>query len=371
MGHRFPMSGPAVDLRTDPRSECTKGTSKVTAITSVLTEPAPRERSVTTRLADLSHELRTPLNAVIGLSTILSRQLHGPLTDKQAQYVAQIETSGRHLLALVGDILDLAKAEADKLSADIIDVDVAALVEESVAMVREQAAAQDLTVEVDLVDAPFVRADPLRARQMLLNLLSNAVKFTPAGGRIGVRAHADAGQLALEVWDTGIGIADEHLEKVFEPFEQIDSPEARGHAGTGLGLALTRRLAELQGGQVTVRSEVGAGSTFVATLPLSTPVVPSEEVPDNVVPLRPRRTRDRMPAGFVVPGARLCTGRCDADVPGGRPAGRGDLDHRRRLRRHSGASPGCRRFRDPGGGAQPDHRHRTVRSPAGLVAAGQ
>jgi signal transduction histidine kinase len=350
-----------------------KGISQVTAITSVLSEPDPAGRSVTAKLADLGHELRTPLNAVIGLSTILSRQLYGPLTDKQAEYVAQIESSGRHLLALVGDILDLAKVEADQLRTEVVDVDVAEVVEASVAMIREQATAGGLTVSVDLpAGLPAIQADPLRARQMLLNLLSNAVKFTPSGGRIGVRARDEGEMIAVEVWDSGIGIADEHLERVFEPFEQIDSPLARQHAGTGLGLALTRRLAGLQGGDLTVRSDLGTGSTFTATFPTGAPAADGADttVP-GVIWLPRRRTRDRMPAGLGAPGAKLGSGRFYADVPGGRPAGGRDLDHRRDLRRHRRAPAGRGRVRDPGGRAEPDHRDRTVGGTPGLVPTGQ
>jgi signal transduction histidine kinase len=343
----------------------------VTAITSVQIDQSGAG-SITAKLANMSHELRAPLNSVIGLSAVLARQLHGPLTDKQAEYIAQIESSGRHLLALVADILDLAKADADRLHTEIVDVDTAELVAQAVGMIREQARERDIAVLVDVpATLPAARADALRARQMLLNLLSNAVKFTEPGGQVGVSARADGASIALDVWDTGIGIAADQLDLVFEPFEQIDSPLARQHAGTGLGLALTRRLAELQGGSVSAQSIVGRGSVFTISLPAAVVEDADPELEHLAVVVPLRQPRLRKPAGLAPAGARLGLGRCDAELPGGRPVGGRDLDLGRNLRRHGGPAPGRGRVRDAGRGAEPDHRDRALLGVARLVTTGQ
>jgi two-component system NtrC family sensor kinase len=217
-------------------------------------------------LAGMSHELRTPLNAVIGLSSILHRELHGPLTDKQRAYVEQIENSGRHLLAVINGILDLAKAEASKLTVDLRPADVGEIIRDAVGLSGDLAVGKGLTVTRDPADGlPDVEADPVRARQVLLNLLSNAVKFTPSGGRVAVRAAVRGPWVDVSVADTGIGIAADDLERIFEPFEQADSSLARHYEGTGLGLALSRSLMELMGGTLAVRSEPGHGAEFTAS----------------------------------------------------------------------------------------------------------
>jgi PAS domain S-box-containing protein len=221
-------------------------------------------------LAGMSHELRTPLNAVIGLSAVLQRELHGPLTDKQREHVVQIEKSGRHLLSVITTILDTAKAEARKLEPSFVDCGVSDIVRDAVGLVGELAIGKGLSVSTDVPnDMPTIHVDALRARQVLLNLLSNAVKFTAAGGRIGIRAHAVGDAVDVTVWDTGIGIAAEDLDRIFEPFEQADSSLARRYEGTGLGLALSRRLVELLGGTLRVTSVLGEGSAFTARFPTS------------------------------------------------------------------------------------------------------
>jgi len=220
-------------------------------------------------LAGMSHELRTPLNAVIGLSAVLQRELHGPLTDKQRDYVAQIETSGRHLLQVITTILDMAKAEAQKIQPTFSSVEASAVVADAVGLIGDLAVGKGLSVgrEVD-ADLPPIWADGLRTRQVILNLLSNAIKFTPADGRISVTARRVDDMVAIAVADTGVGIAPEHLARIFEPFEQVDSSLSRRHEGTGLGLALSRRLVELHGGTLTVTSTLGEGSQFTATFPV-------------------------------------------------------------------------------------------------------
>lgn len=222
--------------------------------------------SITARLATMGHELRTPLNSVIGLSSVLGRQISGPLNDKQAEYVAQIEASGRHLLALIANILDLAKADAEMLRAERAVVEVAGLLREAVAMVEPMALERRIDLCVGIPPrTTAIEADPLRAKQVLLNLLSNAIKFTESGGSVGVRVRQGTDLVDIEVWDTGIGIPADALERIFEPFEQLDSPLSPPGEGTGLGLALSRRLAELQGGRLVVRSVEGEGSTFRAS----------------------------------------------------------------------------------------------------------
>lgn len=219
-------------------------------------------------LATMSHELRTPLNSVIGLSVILQRDLHGELNAKQREYVAQIESSGRHLLEVITSILELAKMEAGKLDATLEPVDAAALVEDAIAVMAPLAEHSGLHVDIDTTATLLpIAADPLRAKQLLLNLLSNAVKFTDPGGTIGVRARPHDEGVEISVWDTGVGIPPDRLGDIFDPFEQVDSSLSRRYPGTGLGLALSRRLAELQHAQITVKSIVGEGSEFTVIFP--------------------------------------------------------------------------------------------------------
>jgi signal transduction histidine kinase/DNA-binding response OmpR family regulator len=222
-------------------------------------------------LANMSHELRTPLNAVLGLSEVLDTEIYGPLNEKQRKGVRTIEESGRHLLELINDILDLSKIEAGKLELHLAEVDIRAALESSMRMVREAAMRKNIAVEL-VCDLPVGRfqADERRLKQIVVNLLSNAVKFTPERGRVRVTARASAhdGQLQIVVEDTGIGIPEERMQHLFEPFVQLDSGHARMYGGTGLGLALVRSLTRLHGGSVDVASVVGEGSHFTVSLPL-------------------------------------------------------------------------------------------------------
>lgn len=224
----------------------------------------------TSFLANMSHELRTPLSAVIGLGGILANESIGPLNQKQLDYVKKISNSGGHLLELIDDLLDLARIEAGKEPLDQIQVDLFEALRESVEIVRSSA--PDGMIE--LVEAPnqepiIIHADARRLRQVVINLLTNAVKFTPAEGRVGVEATKADDSAEIIIWDTGIGIEPAELDRIFEPFHQIDSTLARKHGGTGLGLALSRRIVEMHGGRITVTSEMGAGSRFRITWPLS------------------------------------------------------------------------------------------------------
>jgi PAS domain S-box-containing protein len=222
-------------------------------------------------LAGMSHELRTPLNGVIGLSSILRRGTTGRLNEKQLEYVSQIEASGRHLLSVINDVLDLAKIEAERLRPEVAPVGVASLIEQSLGMVREAAMAKQVRLEIDLpADLPPVLADARRIRQVLVNLLGNGIKFTEDGGQVGVTTRAVGEQIAIQVWDTGVGIPADRLEDVFLPFEQVEASLDRRHEGSGLGLTLSRRLMEAQGGSISVTSTVGQGSRFECRLPIAT-----------------------------------------------------------------------------------------------------
>jgi signal transduction histidine kinase len=220
-------------------------------------------------LANMSHELRTPLNAIIGFSEVLQERMFGELNAKQAEYIGDIIDSGRHLLALINDILDLSKVEAGHMELQLTRFSLPTSIENTLTLVRERAARQGIAVAVEVEDGlGEVVADERKIKQVLLNLLSNAVKFTPEGGRVGVRAALSDGMVELSVRDSGIGIAPEDRETIFEEFRQVGADEARKREGTGLGLALARRFVELHGGKIWVESEIGRGSIFIFTLPV-------------------------------------------------------------------------------------------------------
>ncbi|HET8876549.1 MAG TPA: GAF domain-containing protein [Casimicrobiaceae bacterium] len=220
-------------------------------------------------LASMSHELRTPLNAIIGFSEVLLERLFGELNDKQDDYLKDIHSSGKHLLSLINDILDLSKIEAGRMDLETSRFDVTLALSNALTLVRERAQRHGiaLTQEVDPALGEIV-ADERKFKQILLNLLSNAVKFTPDGGRIDVTARREDRQAVIAVRDTGIGIATADQALVFEEFRQVGSDYTKKHEGTGLGLALTRRFVELHGGTIHVDSEPGKGSTFTFTIPL-------------------------------------------------------------------------------------------------------
>ena len=218
-------------------------------------------------LATISHELRTPLNAVLGLSQLMGQEIFGTLNEKQKEYVNCIQSSGEHLLSLINDILDLSKVEAGKEQLCFVPLDIQDVCEYCLAMVREQAYDRGLELNLDIEpQAKICIADERRCKQMLLNLLSNAVKFTLAG-KVSLIVRKLPEGICFTVEDTGIGIAAEKLPLLFEPFRQLDSGLNRQFAGTGLGLALTRSLARLHGGNVTVKSTLGQGSQFTLCLP--------------------------------------------------------------------------------------------------------
>jgi signal transduction histidine kinase len=221
-------------------------------------------------LAAMSHELRTPLNAVIGFSEVLDERMFGELNDKQAEYVKDIHESGRHLLSLINDILDLSKIEAGRMELALTRFDFPQALESAVMLVRERAAKHGLTLDL-IVDERLesLVADQRKVKQILLNLLANAVKFTPDGGRIEVRAALAGEAVVLTVSDTGVGIPRDEQAVIFDEFRQVKTDAGRQREGTGLGLALTKRFVEMHHGAIDVRSEPGKGSTFTVTLPLS------------------------------------------------------------------------------------------------------
>jgi len=221
-------------------------------------------------LASMSHELRTPLNAVIGFSEVLLDRMFGEINPKQDEYLQDILSSGRHLLSLINDILDLAKIEAGRMELDVADFHLPQAIDNAMTLVRERAARRAIVLEVG-IDPRLgeIKGDERKVKQVLLNLLSNAIKFTPEGGRVGVQAGLADGFAEISVTDTGVGIAPEDHEAVFEEFRQVGTDYAKKHEGTGLGLTLSRRFVELHGGTIWVKSQLGQGATFTFTLPLS------------------------------------------------------------------------------------------------------
>jgi signal transduction histidine kinase/HAMP domain-containing protein len=220
-------------------------------------------------LANMSHELRTPLNAIIGFSEVLGERMFGELNEKQAEYTEDILSSGRHLLSLINEILDLSKVEAGRMELELAAFDLPLAIDNARTFVRERATRHGITVDVTVDDrlGDFV-GDERKIKQILLNLLSNAVKFTPEGGRIGIEARQADGAVEISVSDTGIGIAPEDQATIFEEFRQVGGDYAHKKEGTGLGLTLAKKFVELHGGRIWVGSEVGKGSKFTFTLPI-------------------------------------------------------------------------------------------------------
>jgi len=220
-------------------------------------------------LANMSHELRTPLNAIIGFSEVLQEKLFGELNEKQAEYTDDILTSGRHLLSLINEILDLSKVEAGRMELELATFDLPLAIDNARTFVRERATRHGITLDVKIDERlGDIVGDERKIKQILLNLLSNAVKFTPEGGRIGINARQTNGSVEISVTDTGIGIAPEDQPRIFEEFRQVGGDYAHKVEGTGLGLTLAKKFVELHGGRIWVESEVGKGSTFTFTLPI-------------------------------------------------------------------------------------------------------
>jgi signal transduction histidine kinase len=223
-------------------------------------------------LTTMSHELRTPLNAIAGYVDLIDLEIRGPVTPQQREDLGRIRRSQTHLLGLINDVLNFARIETGHVSFALEDVAVDELLAEVETLIAPQVGTRGLAYEHLRFDpAATVRADPEKVRQIVLNLLSNAVKFTPPGGRVTVSCQADDGVVRIQVADTGIGIPDDRLGSIFEPFVQVNAVDNRTSEGTGLGLSISRDLARAMGGELTVESLEGESSTFTLTLPRGGP----------------------------------------------------------------------------------------------------
>jgi PAS domain S-box-containing protein len=269
-GEEFPVEISLSPIETEEGTMAMSAIRDVTERKRVEQELKEASRLKSEFLANMSHELRTPLNGIIGFSEFLVDEKPGAVNTKQREYLNDILNSGRHLLQLINDVLDLSKVEAGKMELLPETFSVSRAVHELCAAISPQAKGKNITVQASTSPAvENVTLDPQKFKQVLYNLLSNAVKFTDDGGSIEVTTMpCDPSQLRLQVRDSGIGIKREDLEKLFVEFQQLDSSASRRHQGTGLGLALSKKIIELQRGTITVESEPGKGSTFTVLLPL-------------------------------------------------------------------------------------------------------
>jgi len=221
-------------------------------------------------LANMSHELRTPLNSINGFSEVLYDETFGPLNEKQKKYVNNVLTSGKHLLLLINQILDMAKVEAGKMNLALSSLPIKSLLHEISLLVADMVSKKKLQMVLEIAeDLPDIEADELKVKEILYNLLSNAVKFTPEGGKIGMRAKKADSEIEIVIWDKGVGIAPENMEKIFEGFFRVDTPYSRVTEGTGLGLPLSKKLVELHGGKLSVESKgLNKGISVRFTMPI-------------------------------------------------------------------------------------------------------
>jgi two-component system, cell cycle sensor histidine kinase PleC len=253
------------------RREIENGLKKAHEELKVLATELKRTAQVKSEfLANMSHELRTPLNSINGFSEVLYDETFGPLNEKQRQYVNNVLTSGKHLLLLINQILDMAKVEAGKMKLALSSLPMKSLLNEIALLVADMVGKKKLRMVLEIAeDLPDIEADELKVKEIIYNLLSNAVKFTPEGGQIGMRAKKADAEIEIVVWDTGVGIAPENMEKIFEGFFRVDTPYSRITEGTGLGLPLSRKLVELHGGKLSVESEgLNKGTSIRFTLPI-------------------------------------------------------------------------------------------------------
>jgi signal transduction histidine kinase len=222
-------------------------------------------------LANMSHELRTPLNSINGFSEVLYDEAFGPLNEKQKTYVQNILTSGKHLLLLINQILDTSKIEAGKMRLDLSPVDIKNLLKDISQLMANLVAKKNLQMAIEVSEElPTIEADELKTKQIIYNLLSNAVNFTPVGGKIGLRSKRTGSAIEIVVWDSGVGIAEENMDKIFEGFFRVDTPYSRVAEGTGLGLSLSKKLVELHGGKLSVESEgLNKGTLVRVTMPIA------------------------------------------------------------------------------------------------------
>jgi two-component system CheB/CheR fusion protein len=221
-------------------------------------------------LANMSHELRTPLNSINGFSEVLYDEIFGPLNEKQKTYVNNVLTSGKHLLLLINQILDMAKVESGKMKLTLSILPMKSLLNDISILVEDMVSKKKLHMLLEIAeDLPNIEGDELKVKEIIYNLLSNAIKFTPEGGNIGMRAKKADSEIEIVVWDKGIGIAHENMEKIFEGFFRVDTPYSWITEGTGLGLPLSKKMAELHGGKFSVESEgLDRGTSVCFTLPI-------------------------------------------------------------------------------------------------------
>jgi signal transduction histidine kinase len=223
-------------------------------------------------LASMSHELRTPLNAIIGFSEVLRERYFGELNEKQAEYIVDIVDSGKHLLSLINDVLDLSKIEAGKMELDVSEVKIADLLQNSLVMIKEKALTHSISLDLQIaenINGTKIKADERRLKQVMFNLLSNSAKFTPDGGAIMVEAKKEEKELVISVSDTGIGMTPQEQKRLFEAFYQASGGIKGKTPGTGLGLAITKSIVEKHGGKIWMESEgLNKGSKFTFTLPI-------------------------------------------------------------------------------------------------------
>ncbi|MFZ6007179.1 MAG: sensor histidine kinase, partial [Nitrospirota bacterium] len=220
-------------------------------------------------LANMSHELRTPLNSIIGFSEIMRDGLTGPISDTHKEYLKDVWESGKHLLSLINDVLDLSKIEAGAMELEPEEFFINEILEGSLVMFKEKAMKHRIKLKADIPsDIGSITADTRKIKQVVFNLLSNAVKFTPDGGEVGITARRKDSEVEITVWDTGIGIAKGDMERLFQPFQQLEASLTKKYEGTGLGLHLSKKIVELHGGRIWVESEVGKGSRFSFTIPI-------------------------------------------------------------------------------------------------------
>jgi signal transduction histidine kinase len=218
----------------------------------------------------MSHELRTPLNAIIGYADLMKDQFFGPLNEKQISYVDQIDASGKHLLELINDLLDMGKIDAGAMSLELGPCSFLEIADDTLAMMNTQFQKKSLHVESQISsELPLLMVDRRKIKQILINLLSNAIKYTPEEGHIQVSADSEGDKVRITVSDTGVGIAKEQQKQIFSEFHQADRMRDEMLGGAGLGLALTRRLVAMHGGEVGVESELEKGSTFWFTVPIA------------------------------------------------------------------------------------------------------
>ena len=233
-------------------------------------------------LAHMSHELRTPLNSIIGFAEFMAEEILGPINNpRYKEYARDIHGSGKHLLDLINEVLDLSKIEAGAMEINESNINLAAAMRESAAMMKDQAKKSGISLNLSIPDKlPEFRGDALRLKQIFLNLLSNAIKFTPAGGTITLKAGLnDAGGILIKVADTGIGIAAVDLNRILLPFEQAEDPMEKKTPGTGLGLTLTKSLTEILGGNLSLDSDPGVGTTVTLKFPPNRILITQPELP--------------------------------------------------------------------------------------------